>query len=96
MGKGVMKSMKEHRNHLALVLQDQGYTYEEANYLVKSVFGLIKAALKRHEEVELPIGTLKVVEVPQREKRRWVHNRPQTVFRRRYRVVFQPFGGISG
>jgi nucleoid DNA-binding protein len=77
-------------NPLALVLVDLGCSYRLAQKITNTVFDEIKAALKRHEVVELPFGTFRVVETPQQEHRRWRFGQPQAVFRRRYRVVFEP------
>jgi nucleoid DNA-binding protein len=57
---------------------------------VNLIFDEIKAALMRHEVIELPFGTFRVVEYAQRPHRRWRFGQPQSVFKRRYRVVFEP------
>jgi nucleoid DNA-binding protein len=46
--------------------------------------------LKRHEDVDLPFGTFRVVERGQRPHRRWRFGQPQSVFQQRYRVAFLP------
>ena len=77
-------------NPLALVLVSRGCSYRVAKKIVNLIFDEIKAALKRHEVVELPFGTFRVVEYAQRPHRRWRFGQPQSVFKRRYRVVFEP------
>ena len=77
-------------NPLALVLVRQGCSYRAARKIVNLIFDEIKAALKRHEDVELPFGTFRVVETSQRPHRRWRFGQPQSVFKQRYRVVFEP------
>lgn len=83
---------------IALVLRRSGLqlTWDEQNVIARCIVDSIKAALKRGEEVDLPIGTFRVVETPQREHRRWRFGQPQTVFKQRYRVVFEPREEIDG
>jgi nucleoid DNA-binding protein len=80
-------------NPLALVLVRQGCSYRAARKIVNLIFDEIKAALKRHEDVELPFGTFRVVETSQQPHRRWRFGQPQSVFKQRYRVVFEPRKG---
>jgi nucleoid DNA-binding protein len=77
-------------NPLALVLVSRGCSYRAARKIVNLIFDEIKAALKRHEDVELPFGTFRVVERGQRPHRRWRFGQPQSVFQQCYRVVFLP------
>ena len=77
-------------NPLALVLVSRGCSYRAARKIVNLIFDEIKAALKRHEDVELPFGTFRVVERGQRQHRRWRFGQPQSVFQQRYRVAFLP------
>jgi len=77
-------------NPLALVLVRQGCSFRAARKIVNLIFDEIKAALKRHEVVELPFGTFRVVETGPRPHRRWRFKQPQAVFAQRYRVVFEP------
>ena len=77
-------------NPLALVLVSRGCSYRAARKIVNLIFDEIKAALKRHEDVELPFGTFRVVERGQRPHRRWRFGQPQSVFQQRYRVAFLP------
>jgi len=75
-------------NPLALVLVSRGCSYRAAKKIVNLIFDEIKAALKRHEDVDLPFGTFRVVERGQRPHRRWRFGQPQSVFKQRYRVAF--------
>jgi nucleoid DNA-binding protein len=77
-------------NPLALVLVSRGCSYRAARKIVNLIFDEIKAALKRHENVDLPFGTFRVVERGQRPHRRWRFGQPQSVFQQRYRVAFLP------
>jgi nucleoid DNA-binding protein len=77
-------------NPLALVLVSRGCSYRAARKIVNLIFDEIKAALKRHEDVDLPFGTFRVVERGQRPHRRWRFGQPQSVFKQRYRVAFLP------
>ena len=77
-------------NPLALVLVSRGCSYRAARKIVNLIFDEIKAALKRHEDVDLPFGTFRVVERGQRPHRRWRFGQPQSVFKLRYRVAFLP------
>ena len=77
-------------NPLALVLVSRGCSYRVAQKIVNLIFDEIKAALKRHEDVDLPFGTFRVVERGQRPHRRWRFGQPQSVFQQRYRVAFLP------
>jgi nucleoid DNA-binding protein len=77
-------------NPLALVLVSRGCSYRAARKIVNLIFDEIKAALKRHEDVDLPFGTFRVVERGQRPHRRWRFGQPQSVFQQRYRVAFLP------
>jgi nucleoid DNA-binding protein len=77
-------------NPLALVLVSRGCSYRAAKKIVNLIFDEIKAALKRHEDVDLPFGTFRVVERGQRPHRRWRFGQPQSVFQQRYRVAFLP------
>ena len=79
-------------NLLCSAIVKRGFTQTVAANLVNIVFDEIKAALERHEVVELPIGTFRVVAEIHRPQRRWRFGQPQTVFTRPFRVVFGPNG----
>ncbi len=44
--------------------EDVGLTVREARAVIAAVFDSIKDALRRHEQVELPIGTFTVEQNP--------------------------------
>ena len=81
------------RDHLLCsAIVKRGFTQTVAAKLVNIVFDEIKAALERHEVVELPIGTFRVVEEIHRPQRHWRFGQPRAVFTRPFRVVFEPSG----
>jgi nucleoid DNA-binding protein len=79
-------------NLLCSAIVKRGFTQTVAAKLVNIVFDEIKAALERHEVVELPIGTFRVVEETHRPQRHWLLGQPTAIFTRRFRVVFEPSG----
>lgn len=72
---------------VALALRELGVSSRDARRIVGIVFDRIAEALRHHDTVETPIGTLRVI--PQ-ERRRQIKNalgKFQWVYRRRYRIV---------
>ena len=79
-------------NPLCLAIVGRGFSHKVAPKIVNLIFDEIKAALARHEVVELPFGTLRVIAETHREGRRWRFGQPQAVFTKRFRVAFESSG----
>lgn len=91
MGQSIVTHARIGRDHLLTrALVDQGCSSEAARVIVNLIFDAIKNALKRHETVELPIGTFKVVKNRVRPYRMWHFGRPIEFYRQPYRVEFTP------
>jgi nucleoid DNA-binding protein len=61
-----------------------------AQKIVNVMFTAIVRALRRHESVLLPIGTLEVVPNAVRPYRRWCRGQPTEFYRKQYRVELNP------
>ena len=90
LGKHIIKYRIGKNHPLILALRCQGFTEVKARKAVNLVFDEIKAALVRREEVDLPIGTFRLEKHDVRPFRSWRFGQPQVVYKRRYRVVFEP------
>ena len=86
---------KKHRvlgksNPMVLRLREEGYKERMARQAVNLVFDEIKAALARHEEVDIPIGKFTVSEHRVAPFRTWALGQPRALYRRRNFVAFEP------
>ena len=82
------------RHHpLAKHLVANGWSSREARRVLNIVFDVIKDALRRHENVDLPsFGTFSVVRNLVRPYRRWWRGRrrPTEFYHKQFRVEFVP------
>lgn len=79
------------RNHpLVRQLRAAGWSARSAWRTVNAVFEVVAAALQRHETVEVPFGTFRVVAQTVQPYRRWWRGRPVEFYRNRFRVEFIP------
>lgn len=77
-------------NHpVALALRDLGVSARDARRIVGIVFDRIAEALERHDSVETPIGTFRVVKETRRRQLRRALGRYVFSYRNRYRVVLE-------
>ena len=79
-----------------------GIGTREAKKLVVAMFDAMTAALLRGESVELPMGTLEVVNHEQRQNRQWMVAlqpwqvaQPREVYRKRSNVVLKPINSLE-
>jgi nucleoid DNA-binding protein len=80
------------RDHpLAKLLVANGFSSREAQRTVNALFEVIKEALKRHETVQVPFGTFRVVANLVQPYRRWRCGRPVVFYRKRCHVEFTPY-----
>jgi nucleoid DNA-binding protein len=66
-------------------LMQEGFTRSNAMQCVQTTLDVIKLALRDHESVELPFGTLEVRECPPTQ-RHWRLGKIVVQYRKRYRV----------
>lgn len=78
------------RHPLVATLTAQGLTVREARTVLNAMFNAMKAALSRHESIELPFGRLQVVRHTVACYRRWWHGRPTQFYRHPFRIEFVP------
>ena len=74
---------------LVLTLRTRGFTVREAHRAANAFFAAIKAAVLRREDVELPIGVLKVVAHTHKPYRKWRWGQPIQFYRKRYQIVLK-------
>ena len=65
-----------------------GFTWREAEAVMSAVVEAMTSALKKHEEVVLPFGALRVMRNPA-PKRAWRFGRVTTFYQNKYRVVLE-------
>jgi nucleoid DNA-binding protein len=75
-------------------LRKQGLSVLKARAVIDAVFGSIKDALGRHEQVELPIGTFTVLQNPD-ERRSWRFGKVTVLYAHRYRLKFLPSAELN-
>jgi nucleoid DNA-binding protein len=87
--------MTRGRAHLIAKLRERGLSYRMAIRVIDQIFSSMKEALQRGEEVELPIGSLKVVRHKRRPKRGWYLNRITTTYEKPFTVALVNKGSSS-
>lgn len=79
--------MTRSRAYLIAKLRERGLSYRMATRVIDRIFSSMKEALQRGEEIELPIGSLKVVRHKRRPKRGWYLNRITTTYKKPFTVA---------
>lgn len=77
------------RDVLTKALQEVGYTHRKARDLVTAVVAAMRNVLRRHGSLELPVGTISIVQAPQRQER-VLRGVKQVLYSLPRRVRFRP------
>lgn len=75
------------RRYLVAKLRERGLSKRMAMKILDRIFSSMKEALQKGEEIELPIGTLKVIRQKRRPRRGWYLNRITTTYKKPFTVA---------
>ncbi len=85
--------MTKGRAYLVAKLRERGLSKRDAVRILNQVFSLMKAALRRGEDVESPFGFLRVDRHRHRPKRGWQLNQTiTTTYKKPFTVVLHEEG----